>query len=170
MAERNLVVDHLKLSYEGLFRTEELYAVISSFFFEKGWDWYEHMNQEQITPNGKQIHLIFEPWKSTTEYHKISVRLKINLIDLKEVEVEHEGKILRLDQGVIRMTVDGYVISDRKNEWNKKPFLWFISILMEKYFFKSHYSQLETWIKRDIDDLHNKIKAYLNVSKYAYHA
>ena len=50
MVERVLIVDHLKFSYEGLFNASELYSLISGWFFEKGWDWYEKMNDEIITP------------------------------------------------------------------------------------------------------------------------
>src|SRR3989338_4003636 len=104
MGERRLVVDHLKFSYEGLFNLSELYTVISSWFFEKGWDWMEKMNQEQITSEGKQIRIILEPWKSSSEFYRISMIIKLNMIDVKDVEVEHKGEILRLNQGLVRMT------------------------------------------------------------------
>lgn len=168
MAERNLVIDHLKFSYEGLFNVNELYTVISSWFFEKGWDWYEKMNQEQVTPSGKQIRIIFEPWKSITDYYKIAVRIKFNLIDVKEMEVEHEGETLHLSHGVVRIIFDGYVVSDRQDQWSKKPFYWFLSLIFDKYLFKSHFEKAETWIKSDVDDLYDKIKTYLNTFKYTY--
>ena len=168
MVERRLVLDHLKLSYEGLFKASELYALIQSFFFEKGWDWYEQLNQEQITPDGKQIKIILHPWKASTDYHKISMKIKILMVNVKDVEVEHENKKLKMDHGVIRMTFDGFVLSDRNGKWTNKPFLWFLSIIFERCIFKSDFEQLETWIKSDVDDLHGKIKSYLNVMKYTY--
>lgn len=166
--EKKLVVDHLRLGYEGLFNASELFNVVSSWFFEKGWDWYEKMNQEQVTPKGKQVRIILEPWKSTTEYYKLFMKIKLHLIDVKEVEVEHNGENLRLNHGVVRITFDGFVGSDREGKWTSKPLYWFLSIIFEKYFFKSHYSKLETWIKSDVDDLHHKVKNYLNVFKYQY--
>ncbi|MEK6905624.1 MAG: hypothetical protein AABX24_04450, partial [Nanoarchaeota archaeon] len=79
MAERYLVIDRLKLSYEGLFNADELHELISSFFYEKGYDWYEKMNQVIVTPSGKQIHMILEPWKNITDYYKLIVSIKINI-------------------------------------------------------------------------------------------
>lgn len=166
MVERTLVVDHLKLGYEGLFKASEVYNIISSFFYEKGWDWFEKLNQELVTPTGKQIKIVLEPWKSSSDYYKISMRIKLNMIDVREVEVEHEGQKLRLNHGVVRITFDGYVISDRKDKWTKEPFLWFLSYVIEKYLFRQHYEKFETWIKSDVDDLHQKLKTYLNVYKY----
>ncbi len=168
MAERTLVVDHLKLGYEGLFNASELYNLVAGFFYEKGWDWYEKMNQELVTPTGKQIKLVLEPWKSSSDYYKLTVRIKINMIDVKEVEVEQNGQKLRLHHGVVRITFDGYVMSDRFGKWTSEPLWWFMSYMIEKYFFRTHYEKFETWIKSDIDDLHQKIKTYLNVFKYTY--
>jgi hypothetical protein len=168
MPERTLVIDHLKFSYEGLFNLEELYTIFSAFFFEKGWEWYEKMNEEQVTAQGKQIRLIFKPWKNISDYYKIVMNIKLNYVDVKDVEVEHEGKILRLNHGVVRMTIDAYVISDRKGLWKGHIFYWFISILANKYFYREHYAKAEAWIKSDVDDLFNKVKNYLNVFKYSY--
>tara|TARA_Y100000310_G_C20257187_1_gene611902 strand:- start:127 stop:639 length:513 start_codon:yes stop_codon:yes gene_type:complete len=168
MGERTLVIDHLKFSYEGLFNPAELYSLISSWFYEKGWDWYERMNKEISTPEGKQIVMILEPWKSVTDFYKIMAKIKIIFTNIKEVEVEHEGKTLRLSQGLIRITYDGYVMSDRTGLWTEKPFYWFLTIVAQKYFFRNHFKKMETWIKSDLDDVHSKVKSYLNTFNYSY--
>ncbi len=169
MGERYLVIDRLKLSYEGLFNSNEVYNIIASFFYEKGWDWYEKFNEEQVTPQGKQIKMVFAPWKSASDYYKISIHIRLHMTDVRDVEVEVDGKPVKVNHGVVRMMFDGYVISDRKGKWDSTPLLWFISILMDKYFFKQHYAKFETWVKSDVDDLHNKLKSYFNMFKYNYH-
>jgi len=168
MAERHLIVDNLKFSYEGLFNSTELYNLISGWFFDKSWDWYEKINEEQNLPSGKQITILLEPWKNTTDYYRLVIRLKLNLIDVQEVQVEHKGENLNLNQGLIRMTFDGYVVSDRKQKWQDKPFYWFLGYVLEKYFFRQHFTKAQIWLESDIDDLHTKIKDYLNVFKYTY--
>ncbi len=167
MTERHLIVDQLKFSYEGLFNAGELYTVISSWFFDKGWDWYEKMNQEQITPSGKQLRIVFEPWKNSSDYYKLVIQIKLIMTDIKTVEVEQKNQNLQLDHGVVRMTMNGYVVSDRNNKWTKSPFFWFLSYIMERYFYKMHFQKMETWIQSDVDDLYDKVKNYLNVYKYS---
>ena len=167
MAERHLVVDQLKFSYEVLFNAGELFSVVSSWFFDKGWDWYEKMNQEQITPTGKQIRIILQPWKNSSDYYKLAIEVKMIMTDIKTVEVQQEKQMLQLDHGVIRITMNGYVISDRNGEWTNKPLTWFLSYIFERYFFRNHFEKMETWIQSDIDDLYDKIKNYLNVYKYS---
>ena len=168
MVERYLVIDRLKLTYEGLFNFDELHNLISSFFYEKGYDWYEKMNQVMVTPSGKQMHIILEPWKNISEYYRLIVSIKINIIDLKDAEARMGNSVLKTSQGTLRMVFDGYVISDRKSKWSRKPLYWFLSILFEKYFFKEHYGKAERWLKSDVEDLHSKIKTYLNSFTHAY--
>ncbi|MEK6939296.1 MAG: hypothetical protein AABX31_01065 [Nanoarchaeota archaeon] len=168
MVERYLVIDRLKLMYEGLFNVDELHNLISSFFYEKGYDWYEKMNQVMVTPSGKQMRIILEPWKNMSDYYKLIVSIKINIIDLKDADVRIENSVIKTNQGTLRMVFDGYVISDRKSRWSQKPLYWFLSILFEKYFFKEHYGKAERWLKSDVEDLHSKIKTYLNSFTHAY--
>ena len=168
MADRNIVLDHLKFSYEGLFNASELYALIPEFFYNRNWDWHERMNEEIITPEGKQVRLVFEPWKNASDYYKIKVKIKMNFIDINDVEVEHQNETLQLSKGLIRMTFDAYVINDRKSLWGKNPFYWLLTVLFEKYFFKQNYQRFEHWVKHDIDELLYKIKSYLNTYKYIY--
>ncbi len=168
MAERRLVIDRLKLSYEGLFNAAELYNVISSWFFEKGWDWNEKYNKEMVTAQGKQIQILLEPWKSASDYYKLVIHMKITMVDVKEVELKKGNKPVRMDHGVIRMIIDGYVVSDRNNQWTGNTFGWFIALILEKYFYRNHLQRFETWLKGDVEDIHDKIKRYLNMVKYNY--
>jgi len=168
MPERHLVIDHLKFGYEGLFNAGELFSIISSFFFEKGYDWYEKVNEEQVTPAGKQIHIVVFPWKNVSDYYRIMVKVTLNITDLKEVEVEQQGQSLRMGQGVLRMTTDAYVMSDRKGKWSGSTLKWFFMIMTEKYFYRDHLAKFETWVKSDVEDLMHKIKTYLNTNKYNY--
>ena len=38
MTERELIVDHMRIQYEGLFDATELYKLIDRFFRDKGYD------------------------------------------------------------------------------------------------------------------------------------
>ncbi len=164
MGERSLVVNRLKYTYEGLFDVSEFYNLISSYFYERGWEWHEKMNEEQVTPSGKQIRLVLTPWKNVSDYHKAQVKLKIHLINIKDVEIEHGGQQLELNQGIIKITTDAYMMSDRKDKWTikEKPVYWFIARVLEKYFYKDHLNKFNTWLKSDVDDLFYRIKTYLN--------
>src|SRR3989344_8232983 len=118
MAERFLVVDHLKLAYEGLFNSDELFNIASAFFYEKGYDWYEKLNLRQVTPTGKQIRIVLEPWKNITDFYKIIISVKMNMTDVREVEVEQDGQALKLNQGQVHIIFDAYILADRNDVWS----------------------------------------------------
>lgn len=168
MAERTLVVDHLKLRYEGLFSVAELFNLIGTFFVESGWGWQEPLNQEEVTPDGKQVYIIMEPDKSVSDFYKMQMRIKIIGTDLHEMEVEHDQQKLLLDHGVLHITFDGYLLADRKNKYQKKPWRWFLGLVFSKYFFYDHEKKFENWLEEEVATLHDAIKKYLNMVNYTY--
>ena len=88
------------------------------------------------------------------------------MVDINEVEVDVDNQKMKLNHGVVRITYDGYLISDRYGRWHKQPFFWFLSIIFEKYFFKEYFRKFKRWVESDVEDLHEQVKNYLNVYKY----
>lgn len=163
MAEKILVVDQLKLSYQGLFDFPELYKIIDQWFKLNGYDKVERMNEEFVTPEGKQIRLVLEPEKNISEYFRFIIQLKVIVHDLKTVEIEREGMKVKLNYGEIRMIFNSYLISDRRSYWEKKPFLWLLRILSDKYFLKRYYSQAESQLINETQQVHHEIRHFLNL-------
>lgn len=168
MSERKLIVDHLKFEYEGLFRADEVFNIIQYWFYEKQYDWHEKVNQEIVTPKGKQIRVVLENWKNVSEYYKLIQNIKLVMSDVREVEVEQKGKKIKLHHGVVRIIFDGHVYSDRKGTWTDTPVRWLMTIIFEHYFFQDHFKKIQDWLVSDVDDLYHKLKDYLNVYKYQY--
>src|SRR3989338_5988794 len=108
MAERELIVDHVRLTYEGLFDAKELYNIIDTYFREKGYDKRELRNIEQVKPEGKYVEIEWLPWKKTTHYIRNEIWIRLVMSDVKEVEVEKEGVKVKLNQGKIQIVIDGY--------------------------------------------------------------
>ena len=117
MSETKLVVDHLKLSYEGLFSVTELYQLIDSWLREKGFDKRETRNQEHVTSEGKYIELVLQPWKKVTDYAKHEIKIQIHITRLKDVEVKKNGHKMKLNNGRVLITLDGYLVTDYENRW-----------------------------------------------------
>jgi hypothetical protein len=166
--ERHIIIDHLKFTYEGLCNAPETFALIQEWFNDKGYDWVEKKNQEITTSEGKQLHMVLEPYKNISDYYKLVIKITLNFINLKSLEVEFDGKTIQSQRSTIRMMIDAYVVSDRKQQWHDKPIYWLLSQVLEKYFFKNHFRKAEIWLRSDVDDLMDKFKDYLNTYKYMY--
>lgn len=169
MSEKKLVIDQMKLTYEGLFDMTGLFRMIDSWFYEKGYDRWELKNYEQVMPTGKDIEIELLPWKKTTDYFKNTIRIRIRATNLKEVEIEKEGAKIKINQGKLMIIMDGYLETDYENKWEAKPILYFIRAIFDKYIFKSYFQKFEKWLVNDVYDIHSRIQKYLNIYRYEKH-
>lgn len=166
MAERDIIVDKMRMTYEGLFSVTELYKMIDEWFEEKNYDKKELKNVEKVTPEGKYIEIIVEPWKKVTDYAKNVIRIRMIMTDIKDVEVEKDGVKVRLNQGKIQMVFDGYLETDYENRWEQKPTFFLIRTLFDKYFYKPFTQGFQTGVKSDLNHLVTRIKSFLNLYRY----
>jgi len=166
MAEKKLVIDQLRLNYEGLFDIPEMYKMIDGWFYEKGYDKYEKKNEEQVLPTGKEIIIDLRPWKKITDYAKNEIRIRIFMHHVKEIDIEKEGAKVTMHQGQIQMIFDGYLETDYENKWENKPIYFFLRTLFDKYIYKGYTSKFEDRLVNDVHDIHTRIKSFLNVYRY----
>ncbi len=169
MSEKKLVIDQMKLTFEGIFDLNGLYRTIDSWFYEKGYDKLEKKNFEQVLPGGKDIEIEILPWKKTTDYFKNIIRIRMRFVNVKDVEVEKKGVKLKLNQGRIMMIFDGYLVSDYDQKWEDKPMFFLIRTLFDKYVFKSYFTKFEKWLVNDVYDVHGRIQRFLNLYRYEKH-
>lgn len=168
MSERRLVIDHMTLSYEGLFDLHELYSLINQWLKDKGFDLREQRNQEQVRPNGKFIEVEMLPWKRITDYARHVIRLNIKVLNMKDVVVDEDGKRMKLNKGTIRMVMDGYLDTDYEDRWESKPFYFFIRTLFDKFVYRTYSTQYEELLVENCLQLHSAMKAFLNLYQYEY--
>ena len=166
MSEKRLVIDQLKLTFDGPFDLPGLYKLIDNFFYERNWDKFEKLNTEQVLPTGRNIKIELVNWKSITDYYKITMRIRLYSKDLIHTSIEHDGKTVELNKGKVMLVIDGYVDADRHGKWEGSPFNWFLREIFDKYIFKGHFGKAEQWLVSDVNDLYGQIQTYLNVYHY----
>jgi len=167
MAEREVVIDKMRLSYEGLFNVTELYKLMDGWFRQKGYDKREKKMSESVTKNGKFIEWELEPWKKITDYAKIIIRLRVIMTDIKEIDVELDNTKVKMNQGKADFIFDGILETDYENRWENKPLFFFLRTLFDKYIFKPYTTGYQGNAIDDVNDLHNRIKTFLNLYRYS---
>ena len=168
MSERRLVVDHLRIKYEGLFNAEELYRLIDKWLNEKAFDKRELRNQEHVKPDGKYVELILMPWKKITDYARHVFRIEIRMHHLKEVTVERDGRRFKMNQAKLDIIMDGYLDTDYEDRWENKPFYFFMRTLFDKFIYRTYSTQFEELLVENMMQLHQTIKAFLNLYRYEF--
>lgn len=66
--ERKIVVDHLAISYKGLFSVKELYRMVDFWFMEKGYTKHELRIDEEVTEDGKKMFVSKDPYRKISDY------------------------------------------------------------------------------------------------------
>ncbi len=166
MAEREKIIDELRLQYEGLFDVNELYLTFDRWFREKQYDKREVKNVEFVKPEGKFVEVWLMPWKKITDYAKIEIKITLVMENLKEVEVEKDGHKIKMNQGTIKMVFDGYLTTDYENKWEGKPTYVFMRTLFDKFVYKGYTASFKAQVSEDLNHLHTTIKSFLNLYRF----
>ncbi|MBU0979883.1 MAG: hypothetical protein KJ709_03690 [Nanoarchaeota archaeon] len=166
MVERRIIVDGMKLSYTGLFNAAELYKLVDYYFRERAYTKHELKNDEIVLPSGKQIALVKEPYRKITDYAKYVIRVTINMDEVKEVAVEKDGAKVKLNQGSVEMTFDGFLELDYEHRWEKKPLFYFLRAFFDQFVYKVHTERFEQGLQEEVGDLHAQVKGFLNLYRY----
>ncbi|MBI3051910.1 hypothetical protein HYY74_05640 [Candidatus Woesearchaeota archaeon] len=168
MAEQRIIVDHLTVSYSGIFNITELYQEIDNFMREKGYDRRELRNQEHVTPEGKYIELELQPWKKVSDYVRHNVRILIRMLKVKEVTVEIDGKKRKMHKGKVYVIIDGIMYMDFEGRWEQRPFYFFLRTIFDKFIYRTYTGMFEDLLVETCSQLQLTIKSYLNLYKHTH--
>lgn len=166
MVERKIIVDHLTISYKGLFNATEVYKMIDFWFMEKNYTKHELVNYEQVMKTGKEIRTRSEPYKKITDYAKYVLIVEVYGSNIKEVEVEKDGARVRMNQGDIQVLITGTLETDYEHRWESKPVFYLLRGIFDKYVFRAHTYKFETGLVEECNLLAGQIKSYLNLYRY----
>ena len=166
MAERHVVVDQLRVNYDGLLDFTALYTLINSWTFDMGYDRYEKLNEQTDTPEGKHFNIDLRPWKRISHYVTSHIRVRI-FATLKDVEVDIKGEKRTMQQGKVQIIMDSFFDTDWLNIWHNRAWQYFLRAIFDRYLFRTYTERSYSLILSDTNDLHTKIKNFLNMYKYA---
>jgi hypothetical protein len=166
LSEKRLIIDQLRLNYSGIFHLNDLYKMIDGWLYEKGYDKFEKKSEEQVLETGRKIEMELRPWKKTTDYAKNEIRLRIFVDNMVDVEIERDGKKVKMHKGDIQMIFDAFLETDYEHRWENKPMYYFLRSLVDKYIFRIYTEKFVGNLVADTRDLHHRIKSFLNIYRY----
>lgn len=166
MSERSHIIDEMQIEYEGLFDIKGIYKLIDNWFAERGYEKKEIKNLEYVKPDGKYIEVWLMPWKSITDYAKFEIGARIIAQAVKDVEIEKDGVKTRMNQGKLVIIFDAYLTTDYAHLWEKKPILYVIRTVFDKYIYRFYTNKFESELVGETKQLHSTLKAYLNLYRY----
>lgn len=166
MAERRLIVDKERISYDGLFSAKEFLDIVMTWLSDKGYFPIEKKHTESVKTDGKSVEIEMLPYKKVTDYAKNIIMIRILGSELKDVVVEIDGKKKKLNQGRLQVVLDGYLETDYEHRWETKPIFYFLRMVFEKYVYTPFLSGFEQNLRKDVNNLKSSLKGYLNLFQF----
>ncbi len=166
MAERNIAVSGMVVSYEGLFNVFELYKILDDWQKKHNYDKTEKESIEYVKPEGKYIELKLEPARKESDYVKFVISIHIQMEGLKETVVEIDGEKKKMHEGRVTVTFDAWLLTDYEEAWHTKAGIYFLRLIVDKYFYKIYTDKFLSTLRGEVSELSTQIKSFLNLYKY----
>lgn len=166
MAEKQLVLDGVEVNYEGIFDVDQLLKSIDRYSSEKGYAKSEKERKEKVTASGRELYMELRHTKAKTPYFVLMIKMRLHVTNLKDIDVEVDGRKEKLNKGKVNIIFDGWTTSDFGERWTQKPFYYFLISLYERV---GHKIKMDKYYGELISDCHyvrDNLKAFLDLHKF----
>jgi hypothetical protein len=161
--ERNLVINHRAIHYNGIFHVKELFESINLALQEKGYTLRDKRNEEVVSEAGKNYYLELRPFKDKTKYVSLVIKLVIRLRNVTRVIQEFDGRQITFDSGNIEIVFDAWSYTDYEARWGMRPFAYFMKGFFNQWFYQMPMESGFTGdLKNDAAFVHSAIKKLLS--------
>ena len=135
--EKNLIINNRELKYKGIFRMNDLFHALNKALDERGYQKREKRTEELVTEEGKRTFLELRPFKQVTDYITLMIKLRITFDHVTEMVQVVDGEKKKFQQGDVRISFDGWILTDYESRWQMKPLVYFMKGMLNKYLYKS---------------------------------
>lgn len=165
MVEKKIVIDGIKLNYDGAFDIVEFYKKVEDWIAAKGKEKEIKKKLEHVEPSGKKIEWFIEIWEDVTEYARTIVRMRALFDNVREVKIKKEKKRGRLNKGNVLIILDGIFETDIAGKWQQKPIFYFLRAVVDKFIYKFYMNKIEDKLAKDVYELHDSLSDFFNSYK-----
>ncbi|MCD4760080.1 hypothetical protein K8R33_04285 [archaeon] len=121
----NLVT--ISIKDKGIFDLDELYKVMKRWLDREGYgneekNFKEELYVERIKGDSKQIEIRWVGEKIGSDYFSNRIKINFLIINLKEIEIEIDGKKIPMKKGQIKLDIKSDLVKDRQNKWQSDFF------------------------------------------------
>lgn len=168
MTEKKTVVYDLRISYNGPLSIPDFYKEVQDWAREKDMEVEYKKHMDHRNPKARDIEWVVEIFKNVTQDIDEVIRLRAIFHNVKEVELESDGKKIPTNQVELLCVLDGFVEAHLSTRWDQlNPLYYFVRTLVDKYIWPA-FNPSEKYfglVGGDTHDLHKRLRAFFNVYK-----
>lgn len=122
-----------KVTHRGYFNFREVYNFVHEWFKDENYDVIEKEYKEKMVQVGKDVEIKWDCFKKLTDYFRNLIKLRWEIRNMVEVEVEKDGKKVKMNKGEIKITFEAILESDYERRWENSPLWKFMRGLYDEY-------------------------------------
>lgn len=157
-----------KIKQKGIFDFKKFYNFAYDWLRDEGYKVIEKNYTEEITGDSKKIEIKWEAKKKVSDYFQFMIRTDWLILNLKNVEVQKEGKKVKMNSGKPELKIKGYLIKDYEHRWEDIPFFKLLRGIYDRYIIKSRVESYEDKVLDETEEYIAQCKSYLTIEGKSY--
>ena len=164
MVEKSTIVKE-ELKYKGLGDFKDVYEYAYNWLKDEDFVITERKYEEINKGDAKEIRFWWEVNKKVTDYFRISLDMKWQILNMREVEVEINGKRKKMNEfGELKIVIKGVLEKDYSSKWGLKGFNKFLREIYDKYVIPTRTEEMEIKVSEVVQQFKDEIKAFLDLT------
>ncbi len=153
-----------KVKYDGLMDFKEFYKFCYKWLSEETQlDVAEEKYAEKITGDAKGIKVKWKGVRKVTDYFMFQVDVEFEVINLTNVEINQDGRKLKMNKGSVEVGVKGTLVKDYDGKFEKTASQKFMRSIYEKWVIHSRIKDYEEKLINECNEFLSQSKAFLNL-------
>ena len=152
-----------QVKQRGIFEFKELYSFLYDWLREEGYDVFEKKYVEKVKGDSKQVEIKWEAQRKISDYFRFIIKVDWRILGLKVVEVQKEGKKVKMDSGYLELKFAAILEKDYEARWEEHPFWKFLRGIYDRYIIRARVEQYEDTLLEELDDFIAQAKSFLAI-------
>jgi hypothetical protein len=152
-----------KIKNTGLFDFKEFYRFCYTWLVDEGYFLVEKSYSEKVGATGKEIEIEWNATRKVSDYFRNNLKIKWRILGMTNVEVDDNGKKLKMNKGQVEISVDAVLEKDWEHRWENSAFLKFLRGMYDRYIIRSRIEQYEVKIFAEGDEFLAQAKSFLAI-------
>ena len=152
-----------KIKQKGIFDFKGFYNFAYGLLRTEGYRIQEKNYTETVYGDTKKTEIRWIALKKVSDYFRYMIQVDWLVLNMKNVEVQREGKKVKMNSGEPELRIKGILIKDYEHKWEDIPFFKLLRGIYDRYIIRSRVEKYEDNVLDETEDFVAQCKAYLAV-------
>jgi len=153
-----------KIRQKGIFNFRDFYNFAYDLLREEGYRIQEKNYTEGIKGDSKKTEIRWIALKKVSDYFRYMIQVDWLVLDMKNVEVQKEGKKVKMNSGDAELRIKGILTKDYEHKWEDNPFFKILRGIYDRYIIRSRVERYEDNVLDETEEFVAQCKSFLAIS------